>query len=513
MAAGNRTAVPPAEDRRDSQTVVHNSVTVFVRQVAIWVLNAVLILFLPRYLGDQGLGQLQFAISFVTLFSIGVGLGIHKFLVKEVARDHSQAAHYLSTAIGLALLNSLVVLAVILSVVQFMGLSSTAERVVFIAACAMVFTNLARLMAAFLHGFENMDSPAVAEVAGKVFVVTVGIIVLLSGLGVMSYALVLLAGAFIHFAVNARFLARDVPLRINLRPPLARTMLVGGVPFLLMGVLLEVYAHTDVVMLRFFTSEAVVGWYAAARQLYMAVEVFPLALTTALLPTLARVHMANTATLANIARKSIGIGALVVVPMSLGLSLLAEDVIAFLPYPSEFRNSVPLLTILALSIPPTTFLTLLGTIVIAIDRQRVWATALSMTVFFNVALNIVAIPYFQSAYGNGAIGASLATLVCELFMVVLGVKLMPAGVINADTRTVFLKTIAAGAVMMTIGVAAKWAGMPVPIIVAVSAVTYLGLVFGLRAVTHADILFMWEAVRVRARRDHRALESERGGLR
>ncbi len=61
--------VAETQVRQDSQIIVSNSLTLLLRRLVLWGLNGVLILFLPRYLGDHGLGQLSFAQSFSYLFA------------------------------------------------------------------------------------------------------------------------------------------------------------------------------------------------------------------------------------------------------------------------------------------------------------------------------------------------------------------------------------------------------------------------------------------------------------
>ena len=54
---------------KDSHILATNSLILLSRRMMLWVFSGVMILFLPRYLGAEGLGQLAFAISFVGLFT------------------------------------------------------------------------------------------------------------------------------------------------------------------------------------------------------------------------------------------------------------------------------------------------------------------------------------------------------------------------------------------------------------------------------------------------------------
>jgi O-antigen/teichoic acid export membrane protein len=493
--------VQKASRASDAHIVVGNSVVLVARYGVFWVLNALLVLFLPRYLGDTGLGQVQFAMSFAALFATVVGLGVRQYIIKEVARDRSKVEELLGAAMGLRIISSLAVLAVIFLIGQYTGYSSEAKTVLYIAALWMVVNNLANLIGAVLQGQENMSVPALGELTNKGFELTASLVVLVVlGLGVLAYAVVLLMGAVAEVAVVAGYLARRTPIRINFRLPLFRVLLIGGLPFILMSMLQNLYSNVNVVMLRFLTAEEVVGWYAAALQIFKAVGFLPVALTTAMLPTLARVHSTDVHGLAAMARKGIVVMIIIIAPIGIGTSLIADRLIPMLPYPDSFNNSIPLLQVLALTIPVTALLTVFGTIAIAVDRQKAWALWLAATVVLNAVLNYFAITYFSGSAENGAIGASLATLVSELFMLGVGVWLMPQGVIN---RALLLAVVRIGIAVLGMAASVQWAkdiGLDLMPVVAIGAASFAGLALLLRAVPMQDLVFLRTVVQRKAGR-------------
>ena len=195
------------------------------------------------------------------------------------------------------------------------------------------------------------------------------------------------------------------------------------------------------------------------------------------------------------AKKGMGVGALVIMPLAVGISLFSNEIITTLPYPDEFSNTVPLLTILALTIPVTAFLMILGTIAIAVDRQKAWAIALLATVILNVVLNMLAAPYFQDHYGNGGIGVALTTLITEAFMVAIGVRLMPKGVIDGRLAVTFLKITFAAAVMAGTALGLKGISAPTLAVVATAGVVYVSIALATRAVTVSDLRFIVDSAK------------------
>ena len=56
--------------------IIDNVGALILRQLATWTLTTVLILFLPRYLGDDGFGQVTFATALVTMLLVVTNLGV-----------------------------------------------------------------------------------------------------------------------------------------------------------------------------------------------------------------------------------------------------------------------------------------------------------------------------------------------------------------------------------------------------------------------------------------------------
>jgi O-antigen/teichoic acid export membrane protein len=471
-------------------------------------MGSVMVLFLPRYLGDEGLGRLQYALSFVSIFAVGVALGTRQFLIKEIARDRSSILKHLGAAQGLRLVMGVWMLACIFMIARLRGDSGETMLVVILAAFWMVISSFSSIESAVIQGQENMTWPAMAEVANKLVVMVAGITVLVMGGGIIGYASVLVAGAIINFVLNAAYVHRRFGFDFSLDKRKLRALAIGGAPFLLITFLTGAYSHTDVIMLHAFTTDAQVGWYAAALQIYRFVEFLPVALTTALLPTLARVHATHLPSLLSLAKKALAAGALVMVPISLGLSVISSDLIAFLPYPEGFKNSVPLVTILALTIPATALLTVMGTIAMASDKQKAWSIALLGTVLLNAATNAAAIPYFAEHHDNGAIGAALMTLLSEIFMMIIALRFIMRELVDRELGGVFLKTLGAGGAMVGVCLLARHYGAGAGLIVPLGVLVYSLIVLATGAVKTSDLRFIWNVLSKRLTGDRRPQEQE-----
>ncbi|MGH2611140.1 MAG: polysaccharide biosynthesis C-terminal domain-containing protein, partial [Tepidiformaceae bacterium] len=227
------------------------------------------------------------------------------------------------------------------------------------------------------------------------------------------------------------------------------------------------------------------GWYAAAYRIISLPLFLPAVIMTAVFPALSassrEEHSFNT-----IARRALEVTALTTIPMAFGLVLVATALIRFFGYPEEFKDAVPALTILATTLPLVGINMMVGSVLAARDKQRHWAIAGVVAAVFNVSLNFAAIPYTQSEFGNGAIGAAVVTSLTEVLLLCAGLMLVPRGVFNRDTLRYVLKCVAAGLVMG----AALWPIRDASVVVTVplGAGAYFAAAFALQVVSKADLV-------------------------
>ncbi len=454
----------------NSQTVIANVIVLLVKQIVTWSLTAVLILFLPRYLGDEGLGQVTFASSFTGVFVPLIVLGVPTYLVKEVARDKDKIGIYFVNSLVMRIPLSAAVFVIVWLSVNIMGYSAQMKTVVYLGCLTTIAMCLNDTASSILQGIENMRWITVADIAGKLVTTGVGILVLINGYGVEAYALVLLSGAMVALAINMSFFFIRRSIRLELDFKVWRTLLVGGFPFLITSVLLTVYQRGDTTILRLMTNDAVVGWYGAATQLFGTLNFVPILVGTAILPALSRMYSSNPNQMTIAAKRSISITVLVSLPMAGGTMLISDKIIQFLHFPEAFSNSVPLLSILSGSVPITGTLVIIGTVLMAADRQRELAKITAIGFALNTLLNVVGIPMAQSRYGNGAIGSAVAWVAAELLILIVAIRLLPAGVLDRSVITVLLKSLAGTGVMALVIIAIY--GVDLPIVIAAGAAAY-----------------------------------------
>jgi O-antigen/teichoic acid export membrane protein len=458
--------------------------TLGVAQVLSLIAGLLVTILLPRYLGDVNLGKLAFAGALTSLFGLIADLGTMAYLTKQVARDPAQAGSLTVSAIltriplglGAALLTA--------GVVNLTGEDEVTKAIVYVLSAGMIVVSLANTFGAALQGLQRMRALAVSMVIGKLLYAALVAALLLSGFGVVEVAIASLLSSFIGATVGAVALGRIVTATREVTRDSLRRVVSGGIPFFVWQAALVVYGQIDFVLLSLMTTDAVVGWYAAAYRIIMIPAFVPTTVVTAVFPALsAAAH--DLPAFRGLAHRSIRLLALTTVPMAFGILVLPDRLIELLNYPESFSHSVFPIVLLALHMPLAGIDTVLGTMLATLDRQRAWALTGVAAAFLNPALNMIAIPITQSAFGNGAIGAAAITTVTELFMLGVALRLMPRGVLGMETGTYVGKCFAAALLMAAVVWPLREAPLLISVIVGI--VAYAAGAIGLKLISLSEL--------------------------
>jgi O-antigen/teichoic acid export membrane protein len=466
----------------------HFVVSVFqfgVFQCASWVGAAALAIMLPRFLGAENLGRLGFAIGLTTLVGLIANLGTATFVVKEVARRPEKAPELTINALAMRVPLTVVAAGIAVAVVTVTSRDPVTHAVVYLLCLGILVDSARGIVQGTLQGLQRMRTLAAFPAVSTSIYALAAAAVLLAGAGVVAVAAAYVAGQAAGLALSAIALRRALPSFPRPHPRVWRLLLLSGLPFFVWQAALVVYGQVDSVLLSFLTNYAVVGWYVAAYKIVTLPIFVPTILMTVVFPALSAASGAPER-FNPIARKALLVSLLVTLPMALGIMLEAGHLVRLLGYPESFQNSILPIVLLAPSFPLVAADMIIGTTLNARDRQRQWALTAVAAAVLNPALNLIAIPYTQARYGNGAIGAAAVTTLTEVFMMCVGLWLLPRGVLDRGTVLRCLGCLAAGLVMTAVILPLRSA--PLLVVVAVGAATYGAAALALRIVSISEVL-------------------------
>lgn len=433
--------------------IAKNMAALLGSQLATWAISLVMLVVVPNYLGDKQFGRLMFAYAFVGFFGLVAGLGTGQFITKEIARDTSRVGYYVFNA--LVMNTSLAVLLTAAAIVAAHVLRYPAETslIVGITCVGMVLSTLNRTLVAGLQGEQRMGKTAVWSVAEQYAEGGGLIAAVVSRSSLIVFALVSALTVLISAMGNGLQLVRQLRQGARLDLRLWKLLALGGLPFMMWSVVLTIYGSIDTPMLAMMAGDATVGWYTLAYKLISAPAFFASIVVTAFYPALSEHGAGTSPFFASLANRALRLVFFAGVPIAAGTALVAGDVISVLHYPAGFSQAVPAMRILALHVPVVGITMVLGTSLMARDRQKEWLVVGILAAVFNPLANLIAIPATISAFGNGAVGTAIVTVATELFMLGGAVYLRPSGVLDRATQGFLLRCALACLLMVAVVIA------------------------------------------------------------
>jgi O-antigen/teichoic acid export membrane protein len=409
--------------------------------------------------------------------------------MREVARDKEQARRLFANTTVLRLL--LVGAAAPLLVLFLRGWQAfvgplAAETVwaVLLLYVGLLPGSVANGLASLFRACEKHEYPAAIQTATTIIKVTLGVLVLVGGMGVIGLAGASILTNVATLAILAILARRLIwPGLARAREPLAirrslfaiRTMLTEGWPLMASLLLQVLFPGINVLLLQHWHGDAVVGWYDAARKWVDALNIIPAFFTFALFPVMSRQAAEDRAALARSYRLSVKLLVLIALPAAVSGTLLAYALVGLLSGSAFLPDGAIALQVLVWAIPFGWINSLTNYVLIALNRQRYVLLASGARVAFAVVANLLFVARFSYVASAWVIiGGEL--LLVLLFNADLRRHLGPVGWVRTLGRPV-LAGLAMGA--------AAWAvaSFSCPLALLISLIVYLVALVLLRVLT------------------------------
>lgn len=381
-----------------------------------WMTTLVGVIAVPRFLGAERLGVYAAVATTTGLVAILAGCGTSNHLVKAVAREPQETRHLVAHAVVVRLLIWSVFFAV--GCVAAVGLIDDHDASIVLVAM-LISVGLGLVGGAATAGLQGNQMLGRASLAAAVVGLgSQGVVVfaLAAGGRLVTLAMIGVATSAAATFVTLAIFCRQTRGPVSWSRPAAVSLLAAGLPFLAWEVALQLYGSVDYLLLIWLTDARTVGEYAFAYRLAGIPIFVPTVITGAVFPALAASARSDAAAFRTVLQQSVRIVLALTVPMAAGLIIIAPQLAHGLGGGTQFDDAVPLIVVLSLHIPLAALDTILGTALFASDRQRGMAAVAWVAALLNPLLNLLAIPFAVQHFDNGAVGASVITVLTECFM-------------------------------------------------------------------------------------------------
>ena len=491
------TASAVAAASHDALLAVRNAVKLGGAMAAGWGIALVARLLLPRFLGPEAFGPLNFADAFTTTFFVVLGLGLEVYIRKEVPVRPGHASDFFGTMLVLRLCVGAAVFAAMAVLLHLMHRPPEVIRLVYAFGAAQVFVTTNASLAALLHARGTVDGLSVTNVLSKAAWGIGIVLTLVLDASLVGIPLALLVAEGGRCAVLWVLVRRNLDLRLRFGFKAARVVLLASLPFYLNAVAHTVYNKLDVSFLATIADDREVGWYGAASTLAGITMIIAPMLGWVMMPLFARARARSQDEYTQVLRRSLELILAVAVPSTLAIGLGAALWVQLI-FGSAFAPAALALRILA-PLFLLTYVAMACACRLIIDDRAWTVTVISLGgLLLNPLLNWLLIRPsmgFFTIAGGGA-GCAIAQVITEL--AVTGAMVWVVGKQAFDRRSLLMMAKALAACVAVVALDTLLAPLG-PVRIVVDALAYCTLFVLLRAIPLKETL---DFVRVALRRSH-----------
>ncbi|PKL72286.1 hypothetical protein CVV26_02325 [Candidatus Kuenenbacteria bacterium HGW-Kuenenbacteria-1] len=402
--------------KKPMKTITKNTIYLMSAYVVQKILTFLYFIFIARTIGDVNLGKYIFALSFTTIFSIFIDLGLNQILIKEVAKCKEKIIIYLSNIFIFKILAGIICFLVMILIINLFNYPFESKILVYLASGTMLLDSLNTTFYAVWRGLQNLKYEAIGIIIYQGIVVLVGCVALLFKLPLYVLIIALILGGLSNFLfalITLRKKALISPKIILFDKKMIFWLLKITIPFAFAIIFSRILGYSDVVLLKILTDDKSVGLYSVAFKLTFALQFIPATFVAALYPAFSNYFISSKERLIYIFEKAFIYLTFIVLPISIITIILADKIILGI-YGQEFANSIFALRILMsglffvfLNYVSISFLT-------ACNKQTKNTVILGIGMTMSVILNLIFIPLY------GYIGvAGVATVVSIIMFCLL----------------------------------------------------------------------------------------------
>jgi O-antigen/teichoic acid export membrane protein len=453
--------------RRDS--VLRNNVFLFGSEATARALAFVLVAVAARWLGPEDFGRYAFAVGLAELLKLFLDLGTHPLLVREVAASPSRLRGQLRVTLRAKGLLVIGVLAVMVLLGLGTGYRADMRPVVAVALVAMVLNSYAELWQAVFKGLERMSLVALARFVHAVVRVGIGVVVVIAGGGLAGLIAVYVASALVHMVLSNCLVRPAVRGHaVGGDPPGLGELIGEAAPLSLVIIFVTLYSSLGRVFIHLMRSDAEVGWYDAAYRFVGSLGVVASVVSQVALPAMSRLWRKDDAGFDQVVEKSFKFLVSLALPLGVGGTLLAPQLVRFL-YGEAYDPASGALAVLVWVVAAVFLSSVFYHLLIATRRQRLLAALTGTGALVNVLLNLILVPRL------GFMGAAVSGLITEAGILV-GVVIASASSVRLGRLAALLPRPVAGCLVVA-GSCLALRGVHPLLAIAVAGVAYVGFLY------------------------------------
>ncbi|OGS22898.1 MAG: hypothetical protein A2252_07415 [Elusimicrobia bacterium RIFOXYA2_FULL_39_19] len=447
--------------------------------VSISILSANL---LGRYLSIESFGSYSYALAFASILMGFTDLGIKNMVLREISKDKTQTKNYYVFTILFKLVLYVIVFVATLAVMYLSLYSIDLKYAIVLVLVVNAIGGISRIFQVVLRAYERFEYESIIGVSGSILNVGLLWILLHSGYDYFGAILSILITTSFEFIAIYYFFRSIIKQNtagtyFKIDIPFAKEYIKKSLPFILWSILGILYFKIDTIILQYLKGLEAVGIYSASRRIIEALIFIPASLSGVFFPVLSRKYKESQEEFKEIYMKGLKIAFIIGLPSSIALFLLSEKIIPLI-WTAKYVGSIDSMRILGIFYVFCFLQSITSTALTAMNKQNMVTFYAFIGFLISITANIVLIPKYSAS------GASIATLITEAGIFLLGIIYISKKLLLKIPLLFFIKVIISAVIMGL--VMRLLINQNLLVLIIVGIITYLLLINGLKIVTEEE---------------------------
>ncbi|GLI11362.1 teichoic acid transporter [Methanobrevibacter arboriphilus] len=444
--------------------IFKNTSWLLISQIITSIFGFVWIVLLARYLGVSDFGIMNFAISFTSIMSIFIDLGINTYITRDLSRSPELSQKYIGNAIPLKIFLSILSFIATLVILLIMDYNLLSIQVVLLFAIQTIFLSMGWLFNGVFQAFSKMKYQAIGIIINSSLILSGTLLLTYFNLGLIAVALSYMVGSIITLIYLYNNIKNKIVIpKIQIDLDFWKKSIKQAIPFGITGIFTTIYFMIDTVMISFMVGNTAVGIYSSAYKIITVFTTIYTVYTYVVFPLMSKLYKDSEDLLKISYEKSIKYLIMIMLPFAIGITIYSQDIITLI-YGKSYIFAGDVLKILIWNV---LFIMINGasTSLLNSSNSEVAVTKINgLACLVNVVLNLFLIYYLSY------IGASIATIITGVIIFILMTYIILKNKYKPDKSLIYgiVKICVSGlilAIILLILNLSMWIALPVAIII------------------------------------------------
>ena len=390
-----------------TRKVAFNTIFQIAGKVIVTAISLVVVALLTRYLGVSGYGDYTTVFTYVSFWAILADFGFFWVLVREISKSATNQEEIFNNIITLKSIFGVVVF-ILCSLLGFLipQYSWTVKLGIAIISASWFWMSLNSTYVGLFQSKLEMYKAVIAEVLGRAAIL-IGVLFLIK-INTSLYGIlwVYIFGNLLNFLISLYFGSKYVKFRFTYNLKIWKYVLKESLPLVILNFIGLIHFRIDTIILSVMKGSLDVGIYGVPSKILEIVILIPGIFMGNVFPILTNYYHSKDKRLSEAIQKSFDFLTIIAMPVLVGLIVLSWPLVDFIAG-KEYLNtstinflgldfSAPrILTILAISIFASFFLTIFSNLLTVMEKQSKQVLPIIVITVVNIILNIILIPRYS----------------------------------------------------------------------------------------------------------------------